>query len=268
MTVVLNTSLPSAPNNVSILKTVTDDITQERALSVANEFGVNGENIENLDNVWKVWNGSSEVWVYASGGIRYYTSEVFWGMHLREELPSESACKDIADLFLENLKSEGLLQTGLNATFEDVASDQKIIAHSDGTRENYIVNIHVNYSLSFNCVKLDGPGAKLRVYIGEGGEITGFIGNMWGLSEENIVNALTPEEAIELFKNGDYGASKAVINSIELVYYVPAPDVKTTQIIPVYKFEGEFTLIDGNTLGLVELVPAVQSTEIEDTNFW
>lgn len=188
-------------------------------------------------------------------------------MHLREELPSESECKDVADLFLENLKSKGFLQTTLDIAFEDVVSDEKIIAHPDGTRENYIVNIHVNYSLSFGGTRLWGPGAKLRVYIGEGGEVTGFIGNLWETSEFKTAETLKPGEAIELFKKGDYGASKAVIQSIELVYYVPPPAVKNVYIIPIYKFEGEFTLMDGSALDFAEFVPAVQPSEIENMGF-
>jgi len=122
----------------------------------------------------------------------------------------------------------------------------------------------VNYSLSFRGTSLWGPGAKLRVYLGEGGEVTGFMGNLWEISEFKTPKTLKPGEAIELFKKRDYGASKAVIQSIELVYYVPPPDVKNVYMIPVYKFEGEFALMDGSALGFAEFVPAVQSSEIEN----
>jgi len=264
MEVIVYADLPSVTDELTILKTVSPEITQDRALNIANEaFGVSGE-FRKLEDVWKIWSGTDEVWMYESGAIRYYTSKVFWGMHLREELPSEPDCRDIADSYIENIKNKGLLRTDIDVTFKDVVSDEKIIAYENGTRENYVVNIHVNYSLSFNGITLSGPGAKLCVYIGEGGEITGFMGNMGGLSEEKIVEALNPEEAIELFKNRDYGASKAVINSIDLVYYVPSQDVENAYIVPVYQFTGEFTLMDGITSRFGEFVPAISQSEIEN----
>jgi len=262
MEVIVYANLPSVTDEIAILKTVTPEITQERALDIANVvFNVSGE-FKELDDVWKVWSGTRTVWVYKSGGIIYDTTEV-WGRHLREELPSESACKDIADSFLENLRRKGLLQSTLDTAFKDVVSDEGMIAHRDGRIENYIANIHVNYSLSFSGIKVSGPGAKLRVYIGKGGEVTGFMGNLWEVSERKIVGMLKPEEAIELFKKRDYGAIKAAVRSIELMYYVPPPTVKTAYIIPVYQFNGEFTLEDGSAIGFVEFLPAVPPSEIE-----
>ena len=265
MTVVLNASLPSTPNEMAALKTVSGGMTQERALGVASGvFDVSGE-FRDLGNVWKIWSGSREAWVYKSGGIEYLdTYKTFEKIYRQDELPSDLACREIAESFIENIRGEGLLHTNLDVEFRDVVRDEIVIAHADGTIENCFTNAHVNYDLSFNGTRLYGPGAKLRVYIGSGGEITGLTKYLPEIEETRVVRTLTPEEAIGVFRSGDYGASEATIQSFELVYYVPSPEAETTYIIPAYNISGTFTLLNGDVVGFGKIIPAVSQSEIED----
>jgi hypothetical protein len=265
MIVVLNTSLPSVPNEMVALKTASGGMTQEWALDVANRVFDVSDNFKDLGNVWKIWSGSREAWVYKSGGIEYLdTYKTFEKIYRQDELPSDIECREIAELFLGNIGGEGLLQTNLDMEFRDVVRDKMVIAHADGTIENCFTNAHVNYDLSFNGTKLYGPGAKLRVYIGSGGEITGLMKYLPQIEELETVQTLTPEEAIEVFRGGDYGASEATIQSFKLVYYVPSPEAETTYIIPVYNLSGTFTLPNGDVVGFGKIIPAVSQSELEN----
>lgn len=67
MAVVVYADLPSEPDEIAILETVTDEVTQRQALDVANEvFNVSGES-EELDNAWKVWSGTRSLGVRVGG---------------------------------------------------------------------------------------------------------------------------------------------------------------------------------------------------------
>ncbi len=265
MIVEFDTNLPSVPSEMTVLKTVSAGMTRGEALDIASRiFDLNGE-CKGVEGGWRIWEESREVYVYKSGGINYLDwSKAFEGGYRQDELPSDPECREMAESFLENLRSQGLLQTALQVEFNDVIRDQMVIAYADGTIEDYFMNAHVNYALSFNGTRLSGSGAKLRVYIGSGGEVTGIIKYVPEITEFKTVRILTPEEAIGVFKRGDYGASKATIQSFELVFDVPHPEVETAYIIPVYKLEGTFTLPDGDIVSFGEIVPAVRQSEIEE----
>jgi hypothetical protein len=56
--------------------------------------------------------------------------------------------------------------------------------------------------------------------------------------------------------------SKAVIKSIELVYFVPSPGAEVTYLVPVYDIKGTLTGEDGAVVDFVQTVLAVPQNEL------
>lgn len=265
--VVVETELPNVPDEMYALKPVLKEITEEQALGIASIFGVSGE-IRLVDNTWRVGEVPREVWVYKSGCIKYFDTPKVWGTrYLPHELPSSTECISIAEQFLENLGARGLVSKSLQISFAGVVSDITTIAYRDGRSENYLNNTHVNFALSYDNIPLEGPGAKVRVYIGKDGEITGFIGDLWEVETRGKVRILSPKQAIEKLGEvghigiiGAYGdmpkdmVDKITIKSVRLVYFVPP--VEAESIIPSYRIEGTFLVEDGSVTDFGRIIPA------------
>jgi len=95
-------------------------------------------------------------------------------------------------------------------------------------KEKELTLPHVNFALSYNGIPIWGLGAKVRIYIGEGGGVVGFIGRFWEVRSAGEVSILRPEEAVQKLKELGYGGSvprkmvsRVIVKYIELVYYAP-----------------------------------------------
>jgi hypothetical protein len=266
--IVIDTTPPKVPSEMYVLKTVSKEITRKQVLEIAaNVFSVSGE-AQFINGSWNVIEGSREVWMYESGSIKYFDNlKMENSLCSPQELPSVKNCLAIAEQFLEKLKAEELISKNLELSFAEVANDTTVFALKDGTTTTFINNIHVNFALSYNGISLWGPGAKVRVYIGEEGEIIGFIGNFWEVELAEKVKILTPEQAAEKLKEVGYGksiprdmVSKAIVKSIELVYYAPPPEAYNANIMPFYVIKGSLIGKDGCVADFAQIVSAVSST--------
>lgn len=266
---------PTVPTDVAILKTVSNAITEEQALTIAKIFNVNGD-AQSFNGSWMITQGeipeySKKLLIYKSGSIEYYgnPSKIWFTPYLPEELPTTNVCISIAEQLLERLKTEGLVSQSFQMSFFDVVNDtMSLFDLVNDTTTRFVTNIHVNFNLHYNNVPLWGPGAKVRVYIGKDGEITGFIGNFWRVEPSARARILTPTQAAEKLREAGFGmgvpadmVAKAIVKSIELVYLAPNPTLEgdTTFIMPYYVIKGTLTAKDGSATSFAQVVSAVAS---------
>jgi hypothetical protein len=151
---------------------------------------------------------SKGVRLYRTGGVEFFDNYKMSKACLTpQELPAADECVCIAKEPPEKARAHGLAPKGLETTFAELANDTIVFAFRNGTRETFLNNVHVNFALSYNDIPIWGPGAKVRVYIGEGGEVVGFIGCFWEVRSAGEVPILRPEEAVQKLKELGYGGS-------------------------------------------------------------
>lgn len=263
--IIIETPLPQVPASMDILRLVSKNITAEQALDITSRiFCVNGET-KFVDDCWITREGPQEVSIYKSGSVYFSNDEKMYGTnYLLQDFPSIADCVTIAQHYLGNLTAQGLaLSKSLGVTFGEVANDTTVFAYRNGTAIPYINNIHVNFRFSYNGYELSGAGAKLRVYIGKGGEVIGFIGNFWEVEPYKHVQIITPQQAIDRLNQTGFGLSmpkamitQVVINSISLVYWVSSPLENPLYITPTYNIKGTITGTDGRVVDFVQTIPA------------
>ncbi|MCD6326156.1 hypothetical protein J7M28_01175 [bacterium] len=113
-----------------------------------------------------------------------------------------------------------------------------------------------------------GPGAKLKVYLGDRGEVLGCLGGWRSLQEGKETEVLSADEALELVYKYRDKVSLAKLPAYEsfevkdatLCYYEDACETKATTLFPTWLFTGEFFTKEGRQGGSFEgdlFVPAV-----------
>jgi hypothetical protein len=265
--VVIEATPSNIPSKVAVLEVILAELTKEQASDIAlSIFGVRGE-AQQIRGGWMIVEGSKEVRLYRTGGVEFFDNyKMSKGCLTPQKLPAIDECVRIAKELLKKLEAHGLVPKGLEMTFAELANDTIVFAFKNGTRKTFLNNIHVNFALSYNGIPIWGPGAKARVYIGEGGEVVGFIGRFWEVRSAGEVSILRPEEAVQKLKELGYGrsvpremVSKVIVKSIELVYYAPPPDVEPTQLVPFYVVKGVLVGKDGRIFDFAQAVPAIRS---------
>lgn len=264
--IIIETNLLEVADEVYVLETMPRKITREQVLKMALELFNMRSEPQFTDNAWKIVEGSRELSVYASGGIKYFDNDkMCCAAYTWQELPLTENCIAIAEQFLRRLKAEGITSRSLQISFSDVANDTITIYYTvNGSEKTMLNNIHVNFMLYYDGLPLWGPGAKVRVYIGKGGEIIGFIGSFWEVNASQKVRILKPRQAVEKLRELGYGVDvpreriiKAVVESVELVYFTPSLEAEFTKITPAYVIKGKVYTNDGVATGFLQMLPAI-----------
>jgi hypothetical protein len=250
------TGKPSVPDEIWVLKKADNIITENRVTDVASIFGVRGDPVQ-IEAGWLMEeNGSEpgtsrELRVYEWGGFRYLDQYQMSHRFIRpEDFPSDNECAEIADQFIENLRNKGFIPQNLNISFNDVVADT--ISNPSTT---YFTNKHVNYSFSYDgLLPFVGGMAKLRVYLNENGEITGFFGDFYQFENLRKVQVLQPEDAI--LNVIDSNTVRVQVESIRLVYLVGDPD--NPYIEPLYDVIMKCEMENGFQVSSAATVPAFE----------
>lgn len=245
------------PNEMWLLKKA-GTITEDQAVFITSIFGVHG-NLVRTESGWlMVENGPelgtfSEVHVFQYGGFRHLDDYQMRHRFIKpEDFLSDNECVEIANRFLENLRREGLIPQDQNLSigFKDVIAD--IVTNGVTT---YFTNKHVNYDLSYGDLPpFVGGMTKLRVYLNETGEITGFFGDFYRFEPFEKVKILQPEDAIQ--KAISPNITRVRVKSITLVYLVGLPE--DPYIRPSYDVRMEYELEDGSEVSSAEVIPAFE----------
>lgn len=267
----LNTDLPAQVEIVryEVVQGIMDDKT---AKALAEQFGMS-ENIvpPEDDEYLKAADDSKKLKlrIYPEGSITYHDFSKLWTLPKTAlNLPEKGEAIDIA---ADYLTKKGLLPE--DAHVKMVVPDQ--LSRKDKSTGEIIEKIDTNLQVIFGReligVPVTGPGSKLKVYIGDGGEVIG-VHKVWRkLGASGATEIKSSKSAFDELKQGNWcslplGYDIVTINKVYLAYYEEGPGVKQDYLEPVWVFEGQSSNGD-ETIEIELMVSAIigQKQVVEET---
>lgn len=239
----LNTDLPAQVEIVRY-EVVQKKIDDKTAKALAEQFGMS-ENIvpPEDDEYLKATDDSKKLKlrIYPEGSITYHDFSKLWTLPKTTlNLPEKGEAIDIAT---DYLTKKTLLPE--DAKIKMVVSDQ--LSRKDTSTGEIIEKIDTNLQVIFGReligVPVIGPGSKLKVYIGDGGEAIG-VHKVWRkLGASGTTEIKSSKSAFEELKQGNWGSlppgyDTVTINEVYLAHYEEGPGVKQDYLEPVWVFEG------------------------------
>jgi len=259
-------TLPDTPDKMMVYKVKRPEVTVEKVLALAEALGLEG-NITETDEKFIVRNGSFELEVLkASGRVAYADlSKIYGDISNPPNLPSEDSAIESAIKFLSD---KGLMPS--DAEFSKVVTDFAEIARKDPNTSEVSVEkidlvMQVMFSREIDGFPVVGPGSKLKVYIGDNGDVVGVYKCWRAYEPYEQFDILTAKQAFERLKERGICGVKALtgekvtVKEVYLAYYArPAVD-KQEYFQPVFVFE----LDTGRGEIIKQYVPALRD-ELED----
>lgn len=182
--------------------------------------------------------------IYTASGAIWYadTAKLFRSVKKQPNLPSDAEAMEIAETFLS---SRGLLPS--DAVVSNVVADEQGEINTSTKEVSNVIktDLQVIFDRKIDNIPVIGPGSKLKVYIGDEGEVIGVYKAWRALEPYSECTIKTPEEAFEDLKAGKcrfagpIGFDKAIVKEISLAYYIEAADKEQDFVEPVYVFKGE-----------------------------
>jgi len=242
----------NSDREVYTLKVVDQQLTREKAAHIARVLGIDGMPYER-GNAWIF----GDAVIYKYGGLRYLnTTLAFDTRNPPEKLPSEAEARAAAERYINRLVETGILEQGLLSGRSEVVRDEEVVAYRNGTKQRYVLNVHVNFLQEYGGIPLHGAGAKVRVYFSKDGELAGVLSFPGRVVPDRKVAIISEQEAIERLRSMGYG--NAEIESVQLVYEVPPPESMPASIIPAYVIKGKVVLDDGSVVRFARVIPAAR----------
>lgn len=267
----LNTELPAQVDTVryEVVQKIIDDKT---AKALAEQFGMS-ENIvpPEDDESLKAADDSKKLKLrlYPEGSITYHDFSKLWTLP-KTVINLPEKC-DAIDIATDYLTEKGLLPE--DAHIKMVVSDQLSRKNTSTGKivENIDTNLQVIFRRELNGVPVTGPGSKLKVYIGDGGEVIGLHKVWRKLEASGTTEIKSSKSAFEGLKQGNWGSlppryDTVTISKVYLAYYEEGPGVEQDYLEPVWVFEGQASNGD-ETIEIEFMVSATigQKQVIEET---
>lgn len=248
---------PVPPKQLSVLKVISKELTEEDAVKIAHLFDVEGE-VRMFANGWSIKEGSKEVTVEKIGIVSVFGGVEMSEMHLPEEFLSKEDYVALAKNFVEGVLKPNNLLPEKHIQFKiEVVADRTIIAHKDGSEEEYWNNVHVNFIPTVNGAEILSPSSKIRVYFNTQGQITGFLTFFWGVEPIKTCDIISQEEAVGKLKE-KFSGGLVEIESIDLVYF--SLDREPAELVPSYFIIGKCINPEtGTWAGFGEAIAAIKS---------
>jgi hypothetical protein len=194
-----------------------------------------------------------------SGSVWYADeSKAYNEAYAPENLPSEDEAKEIADDFLQSLVGEAIPEPEF-VEYEFLrVGETKTVAYELETEEIETWTNHLDVHYSFgelDGIPVWGPGAKIRVSVGDEGEVIG-LHYVWREIKEDFgaYPAISKDDAIDIFKES-LGEEPEKLNA-ELVYYAESQYEEQYFLQPYYVFSGTM-MVDAEEVHFkTQLIPA------------
>ena len=187
----------------------------------------------------------------ASGSFWYGDLDKLWNeAYMPEALPSPDAAKYIADSFLEQY---GLMPR--EAYFSGVVSTETVIYYGANRTERITNCRDVIYNMMIGDLIVDGPGAEIKVSIGEEGQIIGLLWSWRKLEPYGTFPFVPYNKAEALLSWQLHDIKDFEIVSYSIVYYAPPPMAYYDFVWPAYRFNVTATIGD-EEVNFVRYIPA------------
>lgn len=188
-------------------------------------------------------------------------SKLYNEEYIPEELPSEEDAKAIAEEFLGSLMEQGLIperEIGFRFIYETQTANFDI---GTNEMETAINHLDVLYGFVQESIQYPGTnftmcqeGAKIRVSIGDKGEIIGLHCVWRDLANYEFYPAITEEEALEIFREELRAEPEEL--EVRLEYYFESEFTKQGFVQPYYIFDGTVMIGEEEVPFKTKLIPA------------
>jgi len=288
VTLTAKTSLSTSPGRAAVYEIKSSDVTTESVTALGRKLGFSGD-ASLIDNGAKIVMsaGAGEdmrqltVWT-ASGAVEYgyvepeklYPSEP-------AELPSQSEAELIAYDFLQQAD---LLPLGYQSLAKIKDETTVIAGGGYSVSPKYAAEAApaaapavpswpwkspapsapsappgttywlVDFPYQVNGASATGPGSKIEVSIGDGGEVVGMLWSWRQMSPLGTDNIISEQKAFQDLVQGKgsldvpLDCRKVVVEQVQLKYWLDPPSEKQDYAVPVYEFKGECLDKNGNHL--------------------
>jgi len=234
-------NLASIAQSMTLYMVVPKTITEDYVIQIGEKFGISGP-VENYgDGIYYMSTGPKWLKVSEIEGIQYGDSSKLWIPVDRDIiLPSLTDATMIAMNFLA---STGLMPPDAMLR-ETIYNDNQTAADKDNGEiiNSTYTDVQVLLGRERDGFSIIGPGGRLKVYVGEAGDIIGFL-NVWReVVPAGTVDIFGPEEAIRLLTtygskvalNGVPAADQLNVAQTTLAYYEDSFGSGQTYLIPAY----------------------------------
>lgn len=240
----MDMAFPDVGPTMTIYQVKSANVSEMDVKAIGKLLGFDGRAGVVNDGVLGMVEGAKALNVYTVSGAIWYadTAKLFKSVKKEPKLPSDAEAMEIAETFLS---SRGLLPS--DAVVSNVVADEQGEINTSTKEVSNVIktDLQVIFDRKIDGVPVNGPGSKLKVYIGNDGEVIGFYKAWRALEPYGKCKIKTPEEAFEDLKAGkcrfagSIGFDKAIVNEILLAYYIEAADKEQDFVEPVYVFKGE-----------------------------
>ena len=256
------------PAEMSLYQVIPKEVGPAYVEGMARKFTVEGKIGEDRENYYVTQEATGEVLTVDrfQGSFRYHNLKKLWKAPPEQpKLPSSDEGTEIALAFL---RGRELLPPDASF-YETVAEYQVEVQTKEGGQgglvEEEVRRIGINLQAEFaRHLALDsenqimasvmGPGGKLKVYIGDGGEVIGAHGGWKDVRRVGTVPVLPQEEALRLFET--YGNKITLertpaydafeIKRATLGYYERRFGESQMHLIPAWILDADFFLTPAN----------------------
>lgn len=249
------------PESLPIYYVDSADISAATALSSAESLGLSAPIME-LDlskDAYYVHDLSSPFVVQIhrpSGSLLYMDPDrIFDTVDAQPVLPEPEEARKMAISFL---RATGLLpsQDVLTENPAYYWNDQNMVNSETGEKTTYQTNLQVRFERTVEGYPSVGAGAKLYVHFADGKEIVG-VTKMWpAVAPVGVTERILSMDALRATVtslNLDFDApppcATAIVENVELSYYVPSPFGESRTVFPVFDVSGPCLDAEGRNLG-------------------
>ena len=255
-------ALPVIPDKIMVYKVKKPEVTAEKVTALAETLGLIGDVSEDA-NRCIVKHDSLELEVLKASGRLFYrdSSKIYGDINNPPNLPLKETAIKSAKKFLSD---NGLMPA--DAEFSKVVTDTAEIARKDPatgdvSTEKIDLVMQVIFDRKINGFPVVGAGSKLKVYIGNNGDVVGVYKCWREYEPYKQFTILTPSQALERLR--EKGIHRVItgeevkVKEVYLAYYAEPSPEDQEYFQPVYVFEVDI----GRGEIVEEYIPAIPEIE-------
>lgn len=246
-----------------VYKTTIPSVTHDYVVDIATRiFKIANPTVEYTDGLYMVKNEYPRcLQVYEASGFIWYAdfSKIYNELYA-PNLPSKEEAKIIAERFL--MKYSLMPE---EAYLKEISYSTTAIFHPDNQEMETIVN-NINVIFGFSTpdgIPIEGPGAKIRVSLGEGGEIIGVHWAWRSIEPHEQRLRISESRAIEKFYER---LSVPVKLEVHLAYYNEPGFVEQEYLQPYYILDYEATVHEKPLVSKTQKMSAIISSPKTGSN--
>jgi len=291
VTLSAKTSLSAKSGQAAVYKIESSDITTESVTELGRRLGFIGD-ASLIDNGTKIVMSTGEgedmrqltVWT-ASGAVEYgYVEPEKLYPSKPAELPSQPEAESIAYDFLQQadlllpgyhslakIKDETTVIAGggysVSPRYATEAAPALEAAPSEPTAPQAPTYWLVDFPYQVDGASATGPGSKMEVSVGDGGEVVRMLWSWRQMSPLGTDNIISEKQAYQDLINGNgsldvpLDCRQVVVEQVQLKYWLDPPSEKQDYAVPVYEFTGQCLDKNGNHLeDFTAWTPALSKT--------